>query len=90
MTQQEPPKIEFPCPGYPIKVLGEAGESLKSTVIEVMQKHAPSFDATRLKIKDSGKGRYQSITVYITATGIEQLEAIHQDLRANPVVKIVL
>lgn len=90
MTQQDPPKIEFPCPGYPIKVLGDAGETLKTTVIDVMQVHAPDFDATRLKIKSSGKGRYQSITVYITATGIEQLQAIHQDLRACSAVKIVL
>lgn len=90
MTQQDPPKIEFPCPGYPIKVLGDAGDTLKATVIDVMQVHAPDFDATRLKIKSSGKGRYQSITVYITATGIEQLQAIHRDLRACSAVKIVL
>ncbi|MDO3385281.1 DUF493 domain-containing protein [Gilvimarinus sp. SDUM040013] len=90
MTPQDPPKIEFPCPGYPIKVLGDAGETLKALVIEVMQAHDPDFDTSTLKIKDSGKGRYQSITVYITATGIEQLETIHQDLRASSVVKVVL
>lgn len=90
MTSQDPPKIEFPCPGYPIKVLGDAGDALKAIVIEVMEKHTEDFDAQLLKIKDSGKGRFQSLTVYITATGIEQLEAIHQDLRAHPAVKIVL
>ncbi|WP_020208097.1 YbeD family protein [Gilvimarinus chinensis] len=90
MTQKTPPKIEFPCPDYPIKVLGEAGDVLQSLVIEVMTKHAPGFDPERITIKDSGKGRWQSVTVFITATGIEQLEAIHNDLRANPVTKIVL
>ncbi|UTF59801.1 YbeD family protein [Gilvimarinus sp. DA14] len=90
MTQQDPPKIEFPCPNYPIKVLGEAGEVLQSLVVEVMARHDPDFNAERISVKDSGKGRWQSVTVFITATGIEQLEAIHQDLRAHPATKIVL
>ena len=87
---QEPPKIEFPCPGYPIKVLGEAGDTLYSLVMGVMDEHAPGFDRERTTVKDSGKGRFQSVTVYITATGVEQLETIHQALRANPVTKVVL
>lgn len=87
---QDPPKIEFPCPDYPIKVLGDAGEALHQTVIEVMEEHAPGFDRTRISIKDSSGGRYQSITVYITATGVPQLEAIHEQLRAHPAIKIVL
>jgi putative lipoic acid-binding regulatory protein len=87
---QEPPKIEFPCPGYPIKVLGEAGDTLYSLVMAVMDEHAPGFDRSRTTVKDSGKGRFQSVTVYITATGVEQLETIHQALRANPVTKVVL
>lgn len=87
---QEPPKIEFPCPDYPIKVLGEAGDTLYSLVIAVMNEHAPGFNRSRITVKDSGKGRFQSVTVYVTATGVEQLETIHQALRANPVTKVVL
>ncbi|MDO3383541.1 YbeD family protein [Gilvimarinus algae] len=90
MSEQNPPKIEFPCPDYPIKVLGDAGETLYSLVLEVMENHAPGFDAGKITVRDSGKGRYQSVTVYITATGIAQLETIHKDLRAHPAVKIVL
>ena len=90
MTSQEPPKIEFPCPDYPIKIMGEAGDALQTLVIEVMTAHTPGFDAERIRIKDSGKGRWQSVTVYITATGADQLEAIHRDLKAHPATKIVL
>ncbi|WP_049721161.1 YbeD family protein [Gilvimarinus polysaccharolyticus] len=86
---QEPPKIEFPCPDYPIKVLGDAGETLYSLVMTVMDEHAPGFDRERTTVRDSGKGRFQSVTVFITATGIEQLETIHQALRASPVTKVV-
>lgn len=87
---QEPPKIEFPCPDYPIKVLGDAGDTLYSLVMDVMDEHAPGFDRERTTVRDSGKGRFQSVTVFVTATGIEQLETIHQALKANPVTKVVL
>lgn len=84
------PKIEFPCERYPIKVIGEAGEGFREAVIEVMQRHAPGFDETTLVMRDSRNGRYLSIQVLITATGVEQLQAIHVDLRATGRVHMVL
>lgn len=84
------PKIEFPCEDYPIKVLGDAGDELHQLVIEVMERHAPGFDQTRIKVKDSRNGTYQSLTVWITATGEQQLKTIHQELVASSVTKMVL
>ena len=84
------PKIEFPCPDYPIKVMGDAGESLHQCVVEVMAFHAPDFDTAQIRVRDSRQGRYQSLTVRITAQGEEQLKNIHQDLMASPAVKMVL
>ena len=90
MTHVDPPKITFPCRDYPIKVLGDAGEQLHQLVLDVMHEHAPGFDQQRMTVRDSAQGRYQSITVFITATGIPQLETIHNVLRANAAVKVVL
>lgn len=90
MAEPKAPKIEFPCPDYPIKVLGDAGEALQQLVIEVMHRHAPDFDHTCLRVRDSRNGRYQSFTVCITATGEDQLRAINDDLRASPLTKMVL
>jgi uncharacterized protein len=90
MADPKPPKIEFPCHDYPIKVLGDAGEELQQLVIEVMERHAPDFDQTCLKVRDSRNGRYQSFTVCITATGEDQLRAINDDLRASPLTKMVI
>ena len=89
MTQVDPPKIEFPC-DYPIKVMGDSGDHLYQHVITVMERHAPGFDQTQITIRDSSKGRYQAITVNITATGKPQLEAIFADLKASTAVKMVL
>ena len=89
MTEVEAPKIEFPC-DYPIKVMGDAGEVLYDHVMMVMERHAPGFDQTLVKVRDSSRGTYQSITVVITATGKPQLENIFQDLKVSSAVKMVL
>lgn len=90
MSDPQAPKIEFPCKDYPIKVLGDAGGELQQLVIEVMERHAPGFDETRMTIRDSRNGRYQSFTVWITATGEPQLRAIHEDLRSSRLTKMVM
>ena len=90
MSQQQPPKIEFPCENYPIKVMGDAGAELHAYVVEIMERHAPGFDQARMTVRESSKGSFHSITVLITATGVEQLTAIHNDLRLNRIIKMVM
>lgn len=84
------PKIEFPCPNYPIKVIGEAGEDFADLVIQVIGRHAPGLDSSTLVVRDSRNGRFLSVQVLITATGVDQLQAIHVDLRATGRVHMVL
>ncbi|MBR9910503.1 MAG: DUF493 family protein [Gammaproteobacteria bacterium] len=89
-ASQEAPKIEFPCEDYPVKVMGDAGTDFQQFAIEVMERHAPGLDQTRISIKASRNGRFQSITFFITATGVEQLQSLHEDLRSNSQTKMVL
>jgi uncharacterized protein len=90
MSQQEPPKIEFPCPNYPVKIMGDAGQALHDLVAEVMARHVADFRPEQVSVRDSAKGNFQSLTVMITATGEDQLQAIFQDLKQNPIVRMVL
>ncbi|GAB3465789.1 DUF493 domain-containing protein [Azotobacter salinestris] len=89
-TDVQAPKIEFPCERYPIKVIGDAGEGFAELVVEVIQRHAPDLDSSTLRLRDSRNGRFLSVQVLITATGVEQLQAIHLDLRATGRVHMVL
>ena len=89
MTQQEPPKIEFPC-HYSIRVMGDAHESFVDTVFELIYEHAPEIKREDVKTKDSRHGRYMSVHVVIYATGVEQLEAIHLSLQSYESVKMVI
>ena len=89
MSQPAPPKIDFPCQ-YPIKVLGLNTEDFESVIIEVFHRHAPGFDTETVLIKMSSKGTFNSLNITITATGPEQLDALHQDLLATGLVKMVI
>ncbi|HWV13954.1 MAG TPA: DUF493 family protein [Cellvibrio sp.] len=90
MSEPQPPKIEFPCADYPIKVLGDADAEMHSYVVEIIERHSPGFDQERITVSQSSKGRFQSVTVWITATGEQQLRAINDDLRISKKVKMVL
>ncbi len=89
MTEQAPPKIEFPC-RYPIKVLGRSDDRLRARVVEIVERHAPGFDAAEIRLKTSSAKKFVSITVFIEATGPEQLSALHEDLMATGLVSMVM
>ncbi len=89
MSQQDPPKIEFPCE-YPIKVLGRQSTDFRALVLDVMSRHAGDIDDAKVTERPSGKGTFVSVTVTITATGKDQLDAIFADLKATGRVQMVL
>jgi putative lipoic acid-binding regulatory protein len=89
LPNQEPPKIEFPC-RYPVKVMGVAGEEFRSVTLAIFEKHAGVITETDITVRASTGGNYEALTVTITATGIDHLEAIFADLKIHPLVRMVL
>lgn len=88
--QQEPPKIEFPCENYPIKVIGDNADDFATLVIQIMQRYAPDFDIDTVSLNPSRNGTFVSVRVAITATGDDQLKSIHEALLATGRVKMVI
>ena len=86
---QEPPRIEFPCL-YPIKIIGKAEQQFQERVIAVVERHTGKIDSDLIKVQNSRKNNYLSVTVTIAATGEEQLQNIFTDLKAIDSVKMVL
>lgn len=79
--------LEFPC-SFTYKVMGHAKPELPELALEVIQRHAPGDYSPR--IKPSGKGNYHSVSVTITATSIEQVETLYQELGNIDIVRMVL
>lgn len=88
-TTTDAPRIEFPCP-YPIKVIGRAGDGFVELVSEIVERHAPELDRSSIDVRDSKNGRFVSVRMVITATGPDQLEALHAELKASGRVQMVL
>jgi len=81
--------IQYPS-AFPIKVMGPHHEEFVSSVVGVVVQHAPDFDAATLERRPSSSGTYLGLTVTVTATSREQLDAIYRALTSLPHVKYVL
>lgn len=90
MTTTEPPKIEFPCSDYPIKIVGRASAEFRAFVLAVVAEHAPDFKPETASFNPSRNGRFESVRVAITATGEAQLTELFRALKANSDVQMVL
>ncbi|MBB3061229.1 HP0495 family protein [Microbulbifer rhizosphaerae] len=87
---QVPPKIEFPCEDYPVKVVRDSDDQVHEFVLEVMRRHAPDLDEERITLRESRNGKFTSVTFFIVATGEPQLQALFEELKAHPSVHMVL
>ncbi|AHM72856.1 DUF493 family protein YbeD [Yersinia hibernica] len=79
--------LEFPC-SFTYKVMGIAEPQLVNQVVEVVQRHAPG-DYTP-QVKPSSKGNYHSVSITITATHIDQVETLYEELGKLELVRMVL
>nr|WP_269975645.1 DUF493 family protein YbeD [Dickeya lacustris] len=79
--------LEFPC-SFTYKVMGLAKPELVDKVVEVVQRHAPGD--YHPQIKPSAKGNYHSVSITITATHIEQVETLYEELGNIEIVRMVL
>jgi len=90
VTVSNRPVIEFPCEGYPIRVIGQSDAALRSSVLAVVRQFDASFDEATVAEQPSRHGKYTSVRLAIRATGSAQLKALHEALLANPLVRVVL
>lgn len=79
--------LEFPT-SFTYKVMGLAQPELVDQVVEVVQRHAPGDFSP--DVKPSSKGNYHSVSITITATHIEQVETLYDELGKIEIVRMVL
>lgn len=82
--------IEYPCE-FPIKIMGKSEVfRFAQSVLEVVLRHAPDFDASSMEMRASREGKYISLTCTVTATSRTQLDALYVELCDHPDVVMVL
>ena len=81
--------IDYPC-DFPVKVFGQAQQGFAQSVLQVVLRHDPTFQAARMEMRNSKKSNYLCLTCTVRATSREQLDALYRDLCDHPMVKMVL
>lgn len=81
--------IQYPS-AFPIKVMGEKTDGLVGAITSIAHQFDPAFDPAVIELRESKGGKYLGVTISVTATSREQLDALYQALSAHPMVKVVL
>lgn len=89
MSENDETLLKFPT-DFPIKIMGEQREGFAQAMIELVQRHAPDFNAGTLETRASSSGKYLSLTCTIRATSQAQLDALYREITAHPWVNMAL
>ncbi|WP_035383102.1 DUF493 domain-containing protein [Ferriphaselus sp. R-1] len=89
MSAPQDTLFEFPC-DFPLKVFGHAQPGFAQAIAEVVQRHAPEFDAATIEMRSSSGAKYLSLTCTFRAESREQLDALYRELTSHPMVKMAL
>jgi putative lipoic acid-binding regulatory protein len=84
-----PSPIEYPSE-FPIKVMGARVDGFVEAMIGLARRFDPQFDAAKVELRESSAGNYLGITLIVTATSRDQLDALYRALTSHPMVKVVL
>ena len=81
--------IEFPCE-FPIKMMGRDTPEFRATARSLVENHVGPLGEEAVATALSKKGNFVSVTVTITATSQQQLDAIYMDVTAHEDVLMAL
>ena len=81
--------LTFPC-RFSIKAIGIADPLLAQSVFDVVSQHANDLRQEDITFRHSQGKKYIGITIAITATSQQQLDAIYQALTDDARIQFVL
>lgn len=82
--------FEFPCQ-FPLKVMGRNIPELEEIVLTIVGRHIDEeLKQSAVKKRDSGKGKFISITVTFEAQSKLQLDNLYRELHAHEHVLMLL
>jgi putative lipoic acid-binding regulatory protein len=84
-----PKLLTFPCP-YPIKVMIRADETVRTTVDDIMARHAEAAAVTTATERPSAQGNFRAVTYTIHARDEEHIAALFAELKNIDGVLLVL
>ena len=72
------------------KVMGTNVAGFAEAIVAIAQQFDPAYDPATLERRPSKAGNFIGLTITVTATSREQLDALYRALTGHPMVKMVL
>ncbi len=93
MTSKQPDAaadtMEFPCE-LDIKVFARKGSGIESKIEELLSEHLSPDQLLGVRVKDSSKGKYQSLSCRVSAESRVQIDSVYQFLGKHPDIIMLL
>ena len=81
--------FDFPC-DFPIKMMGRDEDGFRNIARQLVEKHTGPLDDSAVQTSLSANGNFVSVTVTVTATSREQLDAIYREVSGHEAVLMAL
>jgi putative lipoic acid-binding regulatory protein len=81
--------LKFPAE-FPIKVMGRHDSDLLALTRIIVERHAGTLDAERIRKRSSKDGNFLAVTYHVTAQSQIQLDDIYRELTACDAVLMAL
>ena len=81
--------LKFPAE-FPIKVMGRHDSNLLALTRTIVERHAGTLDAERIRQRGSSDGNFLAVTYIVTAKSQIQLDDIYRELTACEAVLMAL
>jgi len=82
ITSDQETLLEFPCE-FSVKAMGLNQPGFQETVVQIVRQHCATLGENCSRCRPSKNGKWLSVTVTLTATSKQQLDAIYMDLTAH-------
>ena len=84
-----PSRERFPC-FYTFKIFGRRSDAFVDRVREIIATTLGAVPLDAVKVRESSRGRYVSVTVLMRVESQTQLERVYADLRADEQVLLYI
>ena len=89
MSNEDETLFEFPCE-FPLKVMGRNNDDFIATVNRIANIHVECFDNGCVAMRESGGGKFLSITITFEAQSKDHVDNFYRELHAHEHVLMLL
>lgn len=81
--------LTFPT-SFLVKAIGIAEYNINAVLLGVLDRHRVEYETETISVQKSKHGKYNSVSVWITAESRKQLDDIYDGLQSRPEIMVTI